>query len=293
VTTVGSLGVGTGLVPTIGFDITAAGAALATITTGTVFVNSTGLYTVNLQTGAATQIGLVGAGATALRGLAARRDQFSFAAATVTSAEGETATLTVNRDEASGAAVSVDYAIVPGSAAQADYTASNGTLTWAAGETAPKTISVPITDDTAEEGEETFSVALSNPSGGGTASVGAPSSAAVTIPASDLPPPAEPVPTLALGGKSKQRLGTVKRKGVALTATVDFTCDLSGSLKQGKRSVGRIRASLAPGKTKLNVEVAKGARKNLHRGTKLVAKATCSNVSGKSKSAKRVVTLKR
>ena len=58
--------------------------------------------------------------------------------------------------------VTVDYATSDGTAtAGADYTATSGTLTFAAGETT-KTVNVPILDDAVDEGEETFTLRLSN-----------------------------------------------------------------------------------------------------------------------------------
>ena len=61
--------------------------------------------------------------------------------------------------------VTVDYATWDGTAvAGSDYTATSGTLTFAAGET-DKTVSVPVLDDAHDEGSETLTLVLSNPSG--------------------------------------------------------------------------------------------------------------------------------
>ena len=81
--------------------------------------------------------------------------------------EGDDATLdfTVTLHPAAAAEVTVDYATQDGTAtAGSDYTSTSGTLTFAAGDTT-KTISVPITDDTADDDGETFKLALSNVSG--------------------------------------------------------------------------------------------------------------------------------
>jgi len=73
--------------------------------------------------------------------------------------------LTVQRTGDTNGAVSVDYASANGTAiAGSDYTATNGTLTFAAGET-NQTLAVPILNDGIVEPAvyETFTVTLSNP----------------------------------------------------------------------------------------------------------------------------------
>ena len=80
-------------------------------------------------------------------------------------AEGDSVVFTVSLSATSSQQVTVDYATSDGTAtAGEDYTATSGTLTFQAGETT-KTISVPITDDTDNEGDETFTVTLSNAAG--------------------------------------------------------------------------------------------------------------------------------
>jgi hypothetical protein len=66
-----------------------------------------------------------------------------------------------------GGAVSVDYQTSDGSAtAGADYAARNGTLNWAAGDSADKTFTVPVKWDGRAEGTESINLALTNPGGG-------------------------------------------------------------------------------------------------------------------------------
>ena len=81
--------------------------------------------------------------------------------------EGPNATLAfaVTLSRAPSGTVTVDYATSDGTAtARSDYTATNGTLSFAAGET-EKTVSVPVLDDGHDEGSETLTLTLSNPSG--------------------------------------------------------------------------------------------------------------------------------
>jgi hypothetical protein len=80
---------------------------------------------------------------------------------------GGAASLTVNRTVGSSGAVSVNYATVPGTAlAGTDFVATNNVLNWADGETGPKTITVAILNDLAQEPDEAFIVALSSATGG-------------------------------------------------------------------------------------------------------------------------------
>ena len=72
----------------------------------------------------------------------------------------------VTLSRASSATVTVDYATADETAAAgADYTETSGTLTFLAGETA-KTVAVPVIDDVIDEGSETLTLTLANPSGG-------------------------------------------------------------------------------------------------------------------------------
>ena len=71
----------------------------------------------------------------------------------------------VTLDRERGADVTVDYATSNGTAtAGEDYVAQSGDLTFAAGETA-KTIEVEVLDDVHDEGTETMTLTLLNPSG--------------------------------------------------------------------------------------------------------------------------------
>ncbi len=96
-------------------------------------------------------------------------------------------------------AITVDWKTVDGTAkAGRDYTPAAGTLTFAADD-ASETISVTITDDSLDEDAETFSIALSNPSG----NVGTGGPGTVTITDNDNPPTV----TIAEVGKSSEDSG--------------------------------------------------------------------------------------
>ena len=89
----------------------------------------------------------------------------SVADAQVREAEGALLSFRVTLDEAQASAVSVRYATSDGTAtAGADYEAVSGALRFGPGETA-KTVSVPVLNDTHDEGSETLALALSAPFG--------------------------------------------------------------------------------------------------------------------------------
>ena len=72
----------------------------------------------------------------------------------------------VTLDPAASGTVTVNYATSDDTAvAPADYTATNGTLTFAPGETRKSTALVPIVDDNEADSGETFRLVLSNPTG--------------------------------------------------------------------------------------------------------------------------------
>jgi hypothetical protein len=94
-------------------------------------------------------------------------------------------TVTVTRSGDTSAGASVDYQTVDGSSAQkTDFEYAAGTLIFAPGETA-KTFTLLINEDSYLEGNESFSLMLSNPVGG---SLGTEGTAAVTI----IDDPSEP-----------------------------------------------------------------------------------------------------
>jgi hypothetical protein len=85
--------------------------------------------------------------------------------------------LTVSRAGGSTGPVMVNFATADGTAqAGIDYTATSGTLSWADGDTAPKTITIPLINSAGSG--QTFSVGLNSPQYG---SLGAVTSATVTL----------------------------------------------------------------------------------------------------------------
>ena len=89
-------------------------------------------------------------------------------------------TVAVSRTGGSAGAISVNYATVDDTAlAGTDYQATSGTLSWADGDTADKTITVPILNRVLASGSTLFLVNLSAPAGG--ALLGAPVQEGVTI----------------------------------------------------------------------------------------------------------------
>ena len=108
--------------------------------------------------------------------------QFSAPSYVVTE-NGTAAILVVTRIGLAAGTVTVDYATSDGTAvAAADYTAASGTLTFSDGETS-KTVTIPIPDDSIEDGDESFRIRLLNPSG---VSLGSLSEAIVTIADDDV-----------------------------------------------------------------------------------------------------------
>lgn len=114
--------------------------------------------------------------------------QFSSASYLASESSGR-ATINVNRIGDASTAATVDYAtsdtagasncnaISGNASSRCDYSTTIGTVHFAAGETF-KTLNVPLTDDAYAEGNETFTVSLSNAIG---ATLGSPATTIVTI----------------------------------------------------------------------------------------------------------------
>ena len=95
----------------------------------------------------------------------ADRSALSVADAEASEEENATLDFVVTLNPAATATVTVDYATADGTAtAGSDYTATSGTLTFQPSETT-KTVGVPITDDSLDDGGETLTLTLSGASG--------------------------------------------------------------------------------------------------------------------------------
>ncbi len=108
----------------------------------------------------------------------------TFSIADVTVTEGGTAVVTITRDDATDAA-SVTVQTADGTATAADFTGVGTAVAFAAGELT-KTVSISTIEDAIDEANETFTVAISNPTIGTVSATAA--TATVTITDNDLPP---------------------------------------------------------------------------------------------------------
>ena len=145
-----------------------------------------------------------------------------FNAASYSVAEnGGSATITVMRTGGSAGAVGVSFATSNGTAGSGDYTAVTQTVTFAAGDTANKTVSIPIQNDMLVEGSETVNLTLSGPTGG--ASLGSPATAVLTITDDDVTN--NPVPTITSLAPSSATAG-----GPGFTLAVNGTIFVSGAV---------------------------------------------------------------
>lgn len=164
--------------------------------------------------------------------------------------------INVTRSGGGAGSASVTVSTRDGSAlATQDYTATTTTVTFADGDTAPKTATIPIINDALAEPDETFEVTLSNTSG---ASLGTVTTATITIPSNDqpVPPPANGQPGIlqlsssdyAVNESSGNVIVTVTRIGgtngtVGATLTMTLSTAVAGQDYTGTSSV----VSFGPG----------------------------------------------
>jgi plastocyanin len=92
-----------------------------------------------------------------------------------------TVSVTVERAEGSDGVATVKLATANGTAKGGkDFTARTVTLRWESGDQTPKTVDIPIKNDSAKEPDKSFTIKLSKPSGAGAYALGA-NVATVTI----------------------------------------------------------------------------------------------------------------
>ncbi len=111
----------------------------------------------------------------------------SFATSEISADEnGTSIVLSLVRGGSTAGAVSVDFATEDGTAvAGEDYVAAAGTVSWADGDGADKTVTIQLLQDSSQEAAEDFLVVLSNVTGN--AVLGGIGTITVTIAASDVP----------------------------------------------------------------------------------------------------------
>ncbi len=158
------------------------------------------------------------------------RAQFDNSAYSVPESSGS-ATITVTKTGSDAATIA--YATENGTAtAGQDYTATSGTLNFGASETS-KTFSVPILDDAAIEGNETFHVVLSIPAGTTTpAALGSPSRVEATIMDDDTAQASFASAAVSVG----EAVGTTNARvnfAPALASDITLSYALSGSATRG------------------------------------------------------------
>ncbi len=142
--------------------------------------------------------------------------QFEVSVDTPTVSEGAPAQVSVIRNFYTSGAVSVILTPVAGTAsAGSDFDPTPVTVSWADGEGGPKTVKINIPADLFAEPNETFSLKLSNPTGG--ALLGPRSTADVTIAASAAQPPSSGGGGGSLGMLGLLLLGAVKFLQLALS----------------------------------------------------------------------------
>jgi uncharacterized delta-60 repeat protein len=117
--------------------------------------------------------------------------QFSIQIVEPSVSESDVARVWVQRNYYYDGAVSVTLTPVAGTAtADDDFIADPVTLSWADDDDFAQIVEIALNDDAMQEGSESFTVELTNPTGG--AVIGPRSSGTITIEANDAPPPPPP-----------------------------------------------------------------------------------------------------
>ena len=98
--------------------------------------------------------------------LTSSQGQIAFTAPAFGGEEGTDAVVSVSRSGGSASSVSVEYRVYGASANSGDLAVAQGTLTWPAGNSDDRTITVPLSSDGSSEPIERAFVRLENPTGG-------------------------------------------------------------------------------------------------------------------------------
>lgn len=146
--------------------------------------------------------------------------------------------LTVNRFGGAVGAVTVNYATANSSAiAGTHYTSKSGTLSWADGDTTPKTISIAITNTAAPQLPRQFKVNLTSPTNG--SAVAQWSNVAVLI--EDPGATLDPAWTSAMLGSINDSSPAVSAEGLIGDATMGGSGASSGSTSEAGRFIYQSR----------------------------------------------------
>lgn len=161
-----------------------------------------------------------------------------FSSPTFTSGEGGgTASVTLTRTGSADGQISAIVSASSGAAVQgADFTfATPQTVTWADGESATKTVAIPIVQDQVDEAAESFGVAVSLPANRFGATLGAQTTATVTITDDDPLVLSIADRTLAEGQSGTTNATFIVTRGGATeqTVTVEYATS-DGSAKAGQ-----------------------------------------------------------
>lgn len=186
-------------------------------------VDGTRSFAVNLSNPSGGGLGAPASAAVSIADddVAAAPGTLQFTAASYSVTEGGVGKVFVSRTGGTSGAVSVHYTTQDGTALQpGDYTRKTGTLSWADGDAANKSISIATVDDATAEGNETVRVIFDTaPTGGAT--VGAQSTTTLTIVDNDAP--------AAAASESKIAFGAPEYRVVQGMPVATVTVNRSGS----------------------------------------------------------------
>ncbi|NJS11033.1 MAG: hypothetical protein HC789_11990, partial [Microcoleus sp. CSU_2_2] len=172
-----------------------------------------GTENVSLTLASPTGNAAIGTQSTAILNIVDNDSTLQFSAPTFTVREDGTpiAAVRVTRTGASTGAVSATVSAIDGTAiAPGDYTNTPVVVNFAAGDTAVKTVIIPITEDLLVEGTENVSLTLGSPTGN--ASIGTQSTAILNIADNDTapPPPIAPLSASAASSGSPESDATMR-----------------------------------------------------------------------------------